>query len=307
VFSEAQENDLVDHLIKMEALFHGLTTKDLRHVAFQLAERNQIDHTFNKEVALAGEDWLEGFRKRHPEISLRAPEPTSAARARAFNQPNVYHFFDLLEGVQDEKHIPPHRIFNVDETGLTTVGSKPSKVLALKGKPQVGRLTSAERGILTTAVITMSASGVFVPPLLIFPRVRMKLELLEGSPPGTAYACHPSGWMQMEIFVQWFRHFLSHTKPSENDPVLLILDGHNAHTRNLEVIELARKNHVILLVLPPHCTHRLQPLDVAFMKPLSTYYTQAIEKYLRNNPGRVVSVFQIIRSLVRPTFVLRFL
>ena len=37
----------------------------------------------------------------------------------------------------------------------------------------------------------------------------------------------------------------------------------------------------------------MQPLDVAFMKPLSTYYNQECEKWLRMNPGRVITTFQI--------------
>ena len=95
--------------------------------------------------------------------------------------------------------------------------------------------------------------------------------------------------MQTYIFTRWFEHFLRHSKPSAEEPVLLILDGHLTHKRNLDVIKLARANHVTIVVIPPHTSHRLQPLDVGFMKPLSTFYTQAIEKFLRQNPGRVVT------------------
>jgi len=195
----------------------------------------------------------------------------------------------------DKHHYPKHRIFNVDETSCTTVQTKPSKVFASKGKTQVGTLTSAERGLLATAVITMSAGGSFVPPYIIFPRMRMKMELLDGAPPGTGYSCHPSGWMQTDIFTDWFKHFIQYVHPTENDPVLLIMDGHCTHTKNLDLIELAQKNFISILILPPHCTHKLQPLDVSFMKPLNTFYTQCVEKWLRNNPGRVVTVFQLSR------------
>ena len=75
--------------------------------------------------------------------------------------------------------------------------------------------------------------------------------------------------------------------------MLLILDGHSTHTKNLELIDLGRGNGVVLLCLPPHCSHIMQPLDVRFMKPLSTYYDQELEKWLRNNPGRIVTTFQI--------------
>lgn len=41
---------------------------------------------------------------------------------------------------------------------------------------------------------------------------------------------------------------------------MLIFDGHKSAV-NLEVVEAARKEDVILLCLPPHCSHILQPLD----------------------------------------------
>lgn len=293
VFTPDQEKELVDHILKMEETFFGLTTKDIRYMAFSLAEKNKINHPFNKELGLAGEDWLSGFRKRHPELTLRKPEATSAARAQGFNKPNVEKFFQLLKSVMDRHNFPAHRIFNVDETGVTTVQTKSSKVLAQKGRRQVGSITSAERGQLSTAVICMSAGGNYVPPMLIFPRQRMKQELTDGAPPGTIFACNKSGWMQLEIFSSWFEHFINHTKPTAKDPVLLILDGHMTHTKNLAVIEKARDNNVTILCLPPHCSHKLQPLDRSFMFPLNTFYVSSIEKFLRNNPGRTVTQFQI--------------
>ena len=87
--------------------------------------------------------------------------------------------------------------------------------------------------------------------------------------------------------------FIYHLVQAKSNRILLILDGHATHTKNVDVIDLARENGITILVLPPHCTHRLQPLDVTFMKPLSTYYNQAIEVWLRSNPGRVVTTFQI--------------
>uniref|UniRef100_A0A2S2QQR0 Tigger transposable element-derived protein 1 n=1 Tax=Sipha flava TaxID=143950 RepID=A0A2S2QQR0_9HEMI len=202
-------------------------------------------------------------------------------------------FFIILQNVQQIKNFLPHRIFNVDETGLTTVKSKCSNILALKGRRQVGSLTSVERGLLSTILVCKSAGGHFIPPMIIFPRVRMKTELQDSAPPGTIFHYHPSGWMQLDIFTEWFQHFLNHAKPTAEDHVLLILDGHMTHTRNVYFIDLARNNYTTVVYLPPYCSHKFQPLDVSFMGPLNTYYVQAIEKFLRNNPGRVVTQFQV--------------
>ncbi|XP_053685837.1 uncharacterized protein LOC128735375 [Sabethes cyaneus] len=88
IFSQQQERELVNYILEMEKLFYGVTPKEIRSMAFQLATANGIKHPFDKKSELAGQDWLYGFRKRHPELSLRSPEATSAARAQGFNRVN---------------------------------------------------------------------------------------------------------------------------------------------------------------------------------------------------------------------------
>ena len=51
-------------------------------------------------------------------------------------------FFDLYEKELAAHDYPPSLIFSVDETGLTVVQKKQPKILALKGKRQIGALTA---------------------------------------------------------------------------------------------------------------------------------------------------------------------
>ena len=83
--------------------------------------------------------------------------------------------------------------------------------------------------------------------------------------------------MNNDIFLEWIKHFIQHAKPSQEERVLLILDGHESHTHNIEALELASKSGVIMLSLPPHTSHRMHPLDLTFFKLLKTYYYQQIE------------------------------
>jgi hypothetical protein len=69
--------------------------------------------------------------------------------------------------------------------------------------------------------------------------------LLDGSPPGSTAVYHPSGWMQTEIFIKWFHRFIEFSKSTEIKHVLLLLDGHERQTKSVELIELARKSHVV--------------------------------------------------------------
>ncbi|XP_063232742.1 uncharacterized protein LOC134536762 [Bacillus rossius redtenbacheri] len=292
------EKLLVKYCMEMEERYFGLTIADVKRMAFELAIRNGLSHPFNPKKESAGKKWFKLFLKRHPELSLRTPQGVSAARVRSFNAENVNAFFDFYEKELDKIHCNAHRVYNVDETGLTVEQHKLQKVVASKGKKQISNLTSAERGSLITTVTCMNAAGTFVPPLFVFPRKNMKAELMDGAPPGSISACHISGWIQTDIFSKWFDHFVNFTKPTEADPVILILDGHHSHTRNIEVIEKARLNNVAIICLPPHSTAKMQPLDVGFMKPLKTYYAQEVSNWLRHNQGRVVTHFQVTKLLL---------
>jgi len=46
-------------------------------------------------------------------------------------------------------------------------------------------------------------------------------------------------------------------------------------------------NRIVLAVLPPHSTHRFQPLDVGLFTPLATYYSQQTNKLLTKSQGLV--------------------
>lgn len=193
--------------------------------------------------------WLkktDGFLKRHPDLSYRRPEPTSAARAMAFNRVAGMFFFHLLEQIVDKHAFTPDRIFNVDETGISTVPKSQSKITVLKGQKQVGCLTSSDRGQLVPAEICFSATGTYVPPMLIFARKRMKNELLDGAPAGFWETCSDNGWITTKIFFDWFKSFVEFTKPTKEKPGLLLLDGHASHTTNLELIEYYVCHHTAL-------------------------------------------------------------
>lgn len=286
VFPEHMEEELLQHLLDMESIYFGLTRQDVRRLAFQLALHNNIEHPFRDERA--GRAWLDHFLRRHKgRLSLRKPTSTSYARAEGFTQEQVASFFDLLEDLYKKHNLTAERVWNVDETGISVVQSKVPKIIGSKGKRQIGALSAAERGSLVTVICSMSAGGSFVPPMLIFPRKNMSDALMRGAPPGAIGRAHPSGWVQGNLFTQWLQHFIDRTKPTKESPVLLILDGHYSHTKNLDVINLARANHVLILSLPAHTTHKLQPLDRTFMGPLKTYYSEFIRQELLHGEKRL--------------------
>ena len=293
VMPKVFEDELFDYCLKMEERLFGLTCEDLRELAYELAERNGVKHPFNKETKKAGWAWLSGFRRRYPRLSLRSPENTSAARARGFNPQNVKSFFDLYKDVMEKENYPPHRIFNVDEKGVSTVPNHVPKIIAMKGRKQVGTIASGEKGQTTTTIICGNALGNFVPPLFIFPRVKPNHDLMRGAPQGSIQQNFKTGWIQKEIFITWLKHFISFTGSTKENPSLLILDGHSTHTKSIQLIDIARDSGVTIICLPPHTTHRMQPLDVTVMKPLSVGLAKASRTWLSNNVGHTLGLYQV--------------
>jgi len=91
------------------------------------------------------------------------------------------------------------------------------------------------------------------------------------------------GSNQTDVFLKWFNKFILFSRASQTNKVLLLLDCHSTHTKSIQLIDKARAASVILLCFKPHCTHKLQPLDVGFMKPLSVYYCDEVKKWLREH------------------------
>lgn len=109
-----------------------------------------------------------------------------------------------------------------------------------------------------------------------------------GTPLQSIQLCSESGYMNSDLFLVWLEHFTNYVRPRENFPVLLILDNHISHVR-LEAILFCRWNFIILLSLPPHASHRLQPLDVGFFNVLKGIYSTECDNWLSANSGHVIS------------------
>ncbi|KAL7302687.1 hypothetical protein TKK_0004742 [Trichogramma kaykai] len=188
---------------------------------------------------------------RHRTFSIRKPEPTSSLRFTAFNKDTVSDFFDLLNKLYDKYNFPNTNVYNVDEAGVTCNPKSHAKVVSVMGKKQVGTRTSAERGKTVTTCICCSAAGVFMPPLLIFPRKTVNQLYLEGAPAGATAEFNGIGWMDEAVFCRWMKKFIEFSHASKENPVLLVLDNHSTHAKNVEAIQLAIDNGVVMLSLPP--------------------------------------------------------
>ena len=146
-------------------------------------------------------------------LSVRKPEATSLNRIKGFSYETVKLYFENLESILSKKAISPTRIFNIDETGITTV-HRPQPVIAPKGQKQVGKATSGERGKTTTVVCCASVTGIYHPPMFIFARKRASPHLGKNAPEGSMIEISSNGWVNEVLFFKYVKSLVAHLHAS---------------------------------------------------------------------------------------------
>ncbi|XP_016346957.1 uncharacterized protein LOC107692423 [Sinocyclocheilus anshuiensis] len=202
---------------------------------------------------MASESWFSNFMRRHQHLLIRRPQSTSLSGATSFNPTNVATFFDKLATDRLRHGFTAKDIWNMDETGLTTV-QNPGHVVATKGERRVGSVT--------------------------------------GGPEGSIGTANDSGCMQEQDFVVFLQHFVQYTRATEDNKVLLLLDNHSSHV-SIEAVNFCRANGVVLLSFLPHCTHQLQPLDRTVYGPLKKNLNSEMDKWHRRHPGTTITIYDL--------------
>ncbi|KAF2885599.1 hypothetical protein ILUMI_20583 [Ignelater luminosus] len=200
---------------------------------------------------------------------------------RSFNKTNVGNFF------KNERYkFGPEAIYNIDKTGLTTV-QRTVRVIVFKGSKQVGQARSAKRGCLVTLCCGVNAIGNCILPYFIFPRVNFRPYMLNEAPIGSDGSAHVSGWMTAPNVLKCM-----HAKPNPSSPVLVLLDNYESHI-SVDILNYYKEVGIVLLTFPPHCSKKLQPLDLSVYGPLKTYYNTAATDWLVSNPGKTSTIYEI--------------
>lgn len=206
-------------------------------------------------------------------------------------------YFDFLDETLTKYGLKnkPSQIYNCDESGMPLQHKMP-KIITRKGMKKVRQCSSGNKTQISILGCA-SAAGQTIPLMVVFSGKHFNNALSTGEVPGTFYGMSPNGWMDQELFSDWFsKHFLSHAVSAR--PLLLLLDRHSSHY-TLELIKLAAKEEVVIFCLPLHTTADSQPLDTSCFGPLKTYWFEICRQYLLSNPYRVITKFQFSMLFVQ--------
>lgn len=145
--------------------------------------------------------------------------------------------------------------------------------------------------------ITLMASccmdGTSLPPAIIYQAVSGNLQdtWLDRFDPKEHccfFASSRTGWTNEDLGYEWLTTVFDRVTRGKchytRNWRLLFVDGHNSHV-NWRFMDWCDKNRVLVVVYPPHSTHRLQPLDVSLFSPLASYYTQELTNWIVRTAG----------------------
>lgn len=144
------------------------------------------------------------------------------------------------------------------------------------------RTTSAPGRDNITVLLGCSAAGAKLPPLIVFTgkNVWDEWTSTEGYI-GTTYAATKKGWMETDVFNNYFEKSLLKSIGPER-PAVIIYDGHSTHI-SLTLIKKAMEEQITIVKLPPHTSHLLQPLDLAVIKYFKVLWEEELIKWHRHN------------------------
>ena len=95
-------------------------------------------------------------------------------------------------------------------------------------------------------------------------------------------SCSENGWIDNQHCEAWLlKSFLPQTavRNTSKKPILLLCDGHGSHCTGV-LLMAAFRNSIFIFKLPPHCTHKLQPLNVGVLGPLQAAFTWGVDTYV---------------------------
>lgn len=120
---------------------------------------------------------------------------------------------------------------------------------------------------------------------LFFSIAKFHYQMLRGGPIGALGLenCSKNRWMAAPFFIKVFQNIQNITKGKKKILILILMDNYDSQC-SLEGVVYAGKNGMVLVTFSPHCTHRLQFLNVAVMGSFKSKFSIVQNNWLRNNP-----------------------
>jgi hypothetical protein len=284
--------------LEEEVIVHRVLDESLRGVPPSKAHvRDMADRLLRERGGNpTGKNWVDNFIKRTPELRTRWSRPYDRQRAACEDPAVIRPWFSLVQSMKAKYGIADEDTWNFDESGFMM--GKISSQLVITGSEKPGKQKKLQPGDRewVTLVQGVAATGRIIPPFFIFAGKVLISSWFTGLPRNWVITVSPTGWTNNDVALAWLKHFDAYTKATSAGAYrLLIIDGHKSHC-SIEFQDYCKENKIIVLCMPPHSSHLLQPLDVVPYSLLKRHYGDGISLLARSR------IYHIDKETFLPAF-----
>jgi hypothetical protein len=258
--------------------------------------------------------WVDRFHRNHDHLISRWAPSIDRVRHQADSIDKYNSYFDVLHQKIVEHKIERRLTFNMDEKGfLIGVQNKSKRVFSKSVWVKDGARAAVQDGNREwiTIVPAICADGTTLPTSIIMSSEAYDIwdTWVEEIPPTDDQinvTSTPTGWTNQKLGLAWLKRFDQFTKKkARRSWRLLICDGHGSHVTK-EFLDYSIKNRIMVMVLPSHSSHTLQPLDVGVFGPLSSYYSSELLRQQQRSQGLLLVVkadfYRLFKSAYASSF-----
>jgi len=292
-----EEHAVVRWIRRLAASGYHVTHRLIQEIAEEIRQRRLIGinepNVQYVEYEPIGDRWTQRFLERHAHLKTAIAHSIELARVTEASPEVIERWFNVLFRTIDELGILLKNIYNCDETGFALGKGKAMQVVI---DTEVGQKYEAEPGRQEwiTVMECICADGSSITPMIIFKGENISkswipVEQLKAiHAEGWHVSCNKKGWTSNGHGIEWLKKsFEPATREKANSQFrLLICDGHDSHI-SADFIRHCIANRIVLLLLPPHCSHLMQPLDVGVFRSLKQATRLALKQFYHTGIARL--------------------
>ncbi|KAK7088131.1 hypothetical protein V1264_022083 [Littorina saxatilis] len=263
------EAQLVDWVHIQRAASRGLSTVQVQLKAIEMARTMGIDNF------VGGATWCYRFMKRN-NLSMRT-KTTLCQEIPADLLEKTTLFRNFVSELIAEEFIGLDFIVNMDEVPLS-FDMPLTRTINKKGESSVSIKTTGHEKSNFTCVLACTASGIKLPPMLIFKRKTMPKEKF---PAGIVIKVNVKGWMDETMMHNWLAECFT-KRPGgffRRAKTLLVMDSMRAHI-TVGVKQAVKSANALLAVIPGGTTKFLQPLDISVNRSFKASLCKLWERWM---------------------------
>lgn len=284
--SNAEENTLVQWITRLTATGFPATPSLIKEMAVEIRVcRIQVvssQTTLQSNPTPIGYNWLQRFLKRHPTLKGVYSRQLESACHKEATPEKILAWLNAFKARIDEQKYKLCDIYNIDETGFAVGETQSMRIIVDSTQKSNWKVTAGKQEWITVLECIDGAHNA-LPPMIIFKAQNTNTSWIpKDTPLNWHFSTSNSGWTSNSHRFEWLHKVFEPElrKKSGNRPRMLIMDGHSSHITG-NMIALCIENNIDLLILPPHCSHLLQPLDVGVYGPLKRFHAQEVDRYTR--------------------------